>query len=85
MADSTPATCYRLRGDVDGRTATFVLEPGPHAVGTDPAAGVRLRVRGVSRRHAELVVGEGGVEVRDLGSKNGTQINGRRVLEGLAL
>ncbi|MEM8994834.1 MAG: sigma 54-interacting transcriptional regulator [Acidobacteriota bacterium] len=85
MPDPTDSACYRLRGDVDGRAATFVLEPGRHSVGTDPAAGVRLRVRGVSRRHAELVVGGGGIEVRDLESKNGTQINGRRVREGLAL
>ncbi|MEO1083123.1 MAG: sigma 54-interacting transcriptional regulator [Acidobacteriota bacterium] len=85
MADSTDTACYRLRGDVDGKAATFVLEPGRHAVGTDPSAAVRLRIRGVSRRHAELVVGDDGIEVRDLESKNGTHINGRRVSEGLAL
>src|SRR3954453_12122628 len=33
----------------------------------------------ISRRHAELVVGADGVQVKDLGSSNGTFINGARI------
>jgi adenylate cyclase len=33
----------------------------------------------ISRRHAEVVCGESGVEVRDLGSSNGTFVNGAKV------
>src|ERR1700733_6931920 len=33
----------------------------------------------ISRRHAEVVCGEEGVEVRDLGSSNGTFVNGAKV------
>jgi pSer/pThr/pTyr-binding forkhead associated (FHA) protein len=33
----------------------------------------------ISRRHAELVVGSDGVQVKDLGSSNGTFINGARI------
>ena len=36
----------------------------------------------ISRRHAELTVGTDGVQVRDLGSSNGTCINGSRVTAG---
>jgi adenylate cyclase len=36
----------------------------------------------ISRRHAELTVGTDGVEVKDLGSSNGTCINGSRVSAG---
>ena len=36
----------------------------------------------ISRRHAELTVGIDGVQVRDLGSSNGTCINGSRVTAG---
>ena len=36
----------------------------------------------ISRRHAELVVAADGVQVRDLGSSNGTCINGSRVEAG---
>jgi adenylate cyclase len=35
----------------------------------------------ISRRHAEVVCGESGVEVRDLGSSNGTFVNGAKVDE----
>src|SRR3954463_2519370 len=37
----------------------------------------------ISRRHAELIVGNDGVQVKDLGSSNGTCINGSRVSSGL--
>src|SRR5690348_13671587 len=33
----------------------------------------------ISRRHAELACATGGVTVRDLGSSNGTFVNGERV------
>jgi len=36
----------------------------------------------ISRRHAELRLGKGGVQVKDLGSSNGTFINGARITEG---
>jgi adenylate cyclase len=36
----------------------------------------------ISRRHAELSVGPGTVQVKDLGSSNGTCINGERVAAG---
>jgi adenylate cyclase len=36
----------------------------------------------ISRRHAELVPGKAGVSVKDLGSSNGTFINGTRITEG---
>jgi adenylate cyclase len=39
----------------------------------------------VSRRHAELDLTEGGLRLRDLGSTNGTFVDGRRVSEAVAL
>src|SRR5262249_20877277 len=36
----------------------------------------------ISRRHAELRVVQGGVSVQDLGSSNGTFLNGTRITEG---
>jgi len=38
----------------------------------------------ISRQHAELVAQGGGVQVKDLGSSNGTFINGSRITEGVA-
>ncbi|MFD6431965.1 FHA domain-containing protein [Streptomyces venezuelae] len=51
----------------------------PLRIGRDPANGLRLSHDTVSRAHAELRR-QGGVWVlRDLGSTNGTSVNGRRV------
>jgi pSer/pThr/pTyr-binding forkhead associated (FHA) protein len=36
----------------------------------------------ISRRHAELIAGSDGVQVKDLGSSNGTCINGTRIKAG---
>ncbi|XXF75964.1 FHA domain-containing protein [Myxococcaceae bacterium GXIMD 01537] len=44
---------------------------------------VELSDQSVSRRHVELVMGEGGVVLRDLGSGNGTRVNDERVEERL--
>lgn len=38
----------------------------------------------VSRKHAELSVEDSGVTVRDLGSSNGTFVNGTRIVESVA-
>lgn len=50
-------------------------------VGRDPDAGVVLRHPAVSRQHAELRIDSGRLLVRDLGSRLGTYVNGRRVAE----
>ena len=68
---------------------------GPDA-GTEFAVGSRALVVGaekkcavviddpkVSRRHVEVVVASGGVNVRDLGSKNGTFWNGAQISEAV--
>jgi pSer/pThr/pTyr-binding forkhead associated (FHA) protein len=54
----------------------------PIIVGRHPHCDVRLRSIRVSRRHCCLTEVDGEVAVRDLGSSNGTQINGRRVEAG---
>jgi len=38
----------------------------------------------ISRKHAELILTDGGVKVKDAGSSNGTFLNGARVTEALA-
>ena len=47
-------------------------------VGRSPDAQIRLGDTGISRAHAELVVDGGRVSVHDLGSTNGTFLNGVR-------
>ena len=52
----------------------------PLRIGRDPANGLRLSHETVSRVHAELSRQGGLWVLRDLGSTNGTSVNGRRVI-----
>jgi pSer/pThr/pTyr-binding forkhead associated (FHA) protein len=51
----------------------------PATVGRGREADLKFSNGLLSRRHCELVEGEGGIVVRDLGSRNGTFIGGNRV------
>ncbi|MFC8824506.1 DUF1707 and FHA domain-containing protein [Streptomyces sp. NPDC057137] len=53
--------------------------PIPLRIGRDPMNGLRLSHDTVSRLHAELGMQGGRWILRDLGSTNGTTVNGRRV------
>ncbi|GAA3280741.1 peptide-binding protein [Streptomyces lavendulae subsp. lavendulae] len=52
---------------------------GPLRIGRDPGNGLRLSHETVSRAHAELSLRDGVWILKDLGSTNGTTVNGRRV------
>ena len=53
-------------------------------VGRDPACDLTIESRLLSRRHAELTIERDHLRVVDLGSANGTFINGQKVDEGIA-
>jgi pSer/pThr/pTyr-binding forkhead associated (FHA) protein len=50
-------------------------------IGRTPGVDLQLTDQSVSRRHVELVQADGGVLMRDLGSGNGTRLNGLKVAE----
>ncbi len=54
-------------------------------VGRSPDCDVVLNTTSVSRQHAELIFDDAGWRVRDLGSRNGTGVNGTRVAGERAL
>ncbi|MFQ1004194.1 FhaA domain-containing protein [Modestobacter sp. SSW1-42] len=64
---------------VDGPGTKHVLEPGSNVLGRGTEADIRLPDTGVSRKHADVQLTDGAVAVQDLGSTNGTLVNGRRV------
>ncbi|MFE9452269.1 FHA domain-containing protein [Streptomyces sp. NPDC006739] len=75
----------RLRRAWQAERLPKLLLPHPsrgHAlrIGRDPASGLRLNHETVSRVHAELSRQGGLWVLRDLGSTNGTTVNGRRVI-----
>lgn len=58
----------------------FELETGNvYSLGSRPDNDIVIPQPDVSRRHAKLVVSRGGLQITDLGSKNGTWVGGRRV------
>jgi len=57
----------------------FSLADGTHVIGRAEENSVYVPYRNLSRRHAEIQVRGDSVVVRDLGSKNGTFVNGERV------
>jgi len=50
-------------------------------IGRTPGVDLQLTDQSVSRRHVELIAGDGGVMLRDLGSGNGSKVNGEKVTE----
>jgi pSer/pThr/pTyr-binding forkhead associated (FHA) protein len=55
----------------------IVLGRGEHVLGRSSEASVFVDDTGVSRQHARITIGEHGAKLEDLGSKNGTVLNGQ--------
>jgi pSer/pThr/pTyr-binding forkhead associated (FHA) protein len=64
-----------VKGKPEGKE--IPLETPVFVVGRDEGCHLRPNSVEVSRRHAEIVVSEDAVIVRDLGSRNGTKVNGK--------
>src|SRR5260370_35704672 len=58
---------------------------GEFGVGRGPECHVRPNSELISRQHCMLLIRGQAVRVRDLGSTNGTLVNGKRVMEECAL
>jgi LCP family protein required for cell wall assembly len=68
---------------VDGQQAVSIqLGEAPFGIGRDRSNGLVLQDNKVSRQHAELLLRDGTVFVRDRGSSNGTAVNGERLGRG---
>ena len=59
----------------------FELEPGFNTLGRNPTNDFRVHDVTISSFHCEIVVSEDSVLVRDLGSTNGTFIDGQQIHE----
>ncbi|MEE8350291.1 MAG: EAL domain-containing protein [Acidobacteriota bacterium] len=57
----------------------WMLRPLPYRVGRNAEANLSLPFQSVSGEHAELFVGNGNLQLRDLGSTNGTFVNRKRI------
>jgi hypothetical protein len=74
-----PATCPYL--EITGGEKDRVIELGEKEliIGRGAKCGIRLSPKTVSRQHATLSLRNGEYHIEDLGSANGTYINGKKV------
>ena len=75
-----PSTAWVMVGDV-----CVPLTEGENLIGRDAACAVRVDLLGISRRHARIVVSGLNATIDDLGSKNGTMLDGEPVARVTAL
>jgi Protein of unknown function (DUF3662)/FHA domain len=64
---------------VDGPGTRHTLSAGRNVIGRGTDADIRLPDTGVSRKHVDVVLEDGVAVAEDLGSTNGTLVNGRRI------
>jgi two-component system, NtrC family, response regulator AtoC len=79
LSDATPYLLVVARGRAERCDLTG---PGPWIVGRGSDCEVAIEDTSISRQHARLSHEAGGVMIRDLGSRNGTRVNGAPVLAG---
>ena len=77
--DAPTASGFRLTIVDDGRT--YEGTSSRCAIGTHESNDLRLEDPRVSRFHCEIVLDGPDARVRDLGSRNGTSVDGVRVVE----
>ena len=65
----------------EGRQTEVELKKPVQVIGRQTDCALRLPTAGVSRHHTEVSVADGKVNVRDMGSSNGTFVNRRRVTQ----
>lgn len=64
-----------------GKRKDFPLTKSTTVIGRGEKCDLRVPVLSVSRRHCELTLTDDGLNIRDLGSSNGTYVNSERINE----
>jgi EAL domain-containing protein (putative c-di-GMP-specific phosphodiesterase class I) len=63
----------------DGSLWVVSIDTSPFIIGRKEGSNLFLTSEGVSRKHAEIIQGDEGWQLRDCGSTNGTYVNGKRL------
>jgi pSer/pThr/pTyr-binding forkhead associated (FHA) protein/EAL domain-containing protein (putative c-di-GMP-specific phosphodiesterase class I) len=84
LSKKTPSKpSLEFYSDGSGEARRVTIENFPFRIGRAETADLRVESAEVSREHAEIVERNGVWLVRDLGSTNGTQVNGKSITETL--
>lgn len=65
----------------NGSQRIFTLPSSVTVIGRRSSCDLHVPLKAVSRRHCQLNRDEGALKIRDLGSRNGTYLNGKRIDE----
>ena len=79
------ATSYVIAIDNMSSRTIPVPADGVLQIGRSRDAEIQINSEAVSRNHAKLIVAGGRAQIEDLGSHNGTLVNGERVVGSIAL
>ena len=77
MAQQNPPQLKVQKGPNAGQT--YPLTKRVTVIGRDPSADISLNVNFISRRHMRIGVQKDVVFIEDMGSSNGTFVNGKRI------
>ena len=81
VVSTTLAQLHMVKGDTPG--AAIALTDLEYVIGRQRDAGIHLADLGVSSRHARIYRGPEGYTIEDLKSRNGTFLNGSRIVHSL--
>ena len=68
-----------VRVTADGQTQRVQLSKDRTVIGRQEDCQIRIPIAGVSRQHCEILVRDGSITIKDLGSSNGTYLNQERI------
>jgi phage tail-like protein len=73
---------YEFHLNIKGpdRSWVYVIPAGVSTIGRQPGCDLILEQQGVSRQHARIHCEQGECEIADLGSSNGTRLNGAKLI-----
>ena len=74
-------SAWKLRWTTPGGPTEMTFGPGVYVLGSTTQADVRINDRTVSRRHCRFTCSDDGILIEDLGSTNGTRVDGQVVEE----
>ncbi len=79
-AKEQPACIILIRGNPQGHR--YFITADEMIIGRDPSADISITDPSISRKHAKVTREGTGVKIEDLGSSNGTAINGKKLEPG---